>query len=481
VSTTLGAITVSGQATSPNGYSFATGQHHNQHTITGGTGQGVARFTYYLSGSFSGTTFDGVYEYVVNFFGGNATPARGKIDRFGQSGDVPPKVITQDVSFTYGQPFEFDAAINASLSPGQGNGNTGSATLTLRAGGFTVSGAPNYTGNSSTGATRGAMFAPSAPYDGFTVQNNIGFGSITTLLDGNASTQRNVSLSFVAPQPNFPAVSDIVDVQGTTTDPVVIQITYDPLKAAELFGGETALRLAWLNSAAGQWVLATLGNAGGGPQFFNRAYNPATDFQLGNYGLDTANNVVWAVVNHNSEFAVTVVPDPFGLIGAVSRKMHNGTGPFDIALPLTGNVGVESRRPNATGDHQLVLTFSAPVTSIGSVAVTSGTGSVSSRTIDGATATVNLTGVTDEQIITVALTNVSNGSVTRNVSVPMGVLAADGNGDGNVNAGDAIGTRNRSGQSTDGMNFRYETNTDGTINGGDALFVRSRSGKTINP
>jgi hypothetical protein len=41
---------------------------------------------------------------------------------------------------------------------------------------------------------------------------------------------------------------------------------------------------------------------------------------LGTWGIDTTDNTVWAVVNHNSEFAVeVVVPEPgtFGLILAV--------------------------------------------------------------------------------------------------------------------------------------------------------------------
>ena len=478
VDATLGALSISEQV-GRNGYASGNAVHHNQYTITGGTGQGVALITYYLTGDFSGST-SRVHSYSVGY-GDGGPVVQGEINVSGRTGQVPPQTLTQQVNFTFGQPFEVQRSLYAALDTADVAGQSGNATLLLRAGGYTVTGSSNYTGTTSTGTTRGALFAPSAPYAGFTVQNNVGFGSITTLLDGSASTQRNVSIGYVAPIANFPAVSDIVDIQGTNTDPVVIQMKYDPLKAAELFGGETALRLAWLNSAAGQWVLATLGNAGGGPQFFNRAYNPATDFQLGNYGVDTANDVVWAVVNHNSEFAVTVVPDPFGLTAAVSRKMHNGSGPYDVALPLTGNVGVESRRANASGDHQLVLTFNAPVTSIGSVAVTSGTGSVSSTTVDGVTATVNLTGVADEQRITITLTNVSNGSVTQNVSVPMGVLAGDGTGDGTVNAGDAVGTRNRSGQVTDSTNYRYDVNTDATINAGDALFVRSRSGKTVNP
>ena len=66
---------------------------------------------------------------------------------------------------------------------------------------------------------------------------------------------------------------------------------------------------------------------------FPPGYNPATDFQLGNFGLDTVNNVVWAVVNHCGVFGVTVVADPLALTAAVSRKTHGGAGAFDINLP----------------------------------------------------------------------------------------------------------------------------------------------------
>ncbi|MBA2527488.1 MAG: hypothetical protein H0V18_17165 [Pyrinomonadaceae bacterium] len=52
-------------------------------------------------------------------------------------------------------------------------------------------------------------------------------------------------------------------------------------------------------------------------------------------------------------------------------------------------------------------------------------------------------------------------------------------GDSAVNAGDAIITRNRSGQMTDTNNFRSDYNLDGFINAGDATIVRSRSRQSI--
>ena len=39
---------------------------------------------------------------------------------------------------------------------------------------------------------------------------------------------------------------------------------------------------------------------------------PAGDMTLGDWGVNTANNTVWAIVDHNSQFAI--VPEPGTLI-----------------------------------------------------------------------------------------------------------------------------------------------------------------------
>ena len=52
----------------------------------------------------------------------------------------------------------------------------------------------------------------------------------------------------------------------------------------------------------------------------------------------------------------------------------------------------------------------------------------------------------------------------------------DTTGDKFVNSGDALQTRNRSGQATDAINFRSDVNVDGFVNSGDSFIVRSRSG-----
>ncbi len=101
--------------------------------------------------------------------------------------------------------------------------------------------------------------------------------------------------------------SDAVDVSGTGSDVVVVQLSYDPILAQSLFDDEGKLRLVSLDEQTGAWVNAVIKNLGGMPQFFPRAYNAATDLHLGYFGLDKANHVVWAVINHNSKFGVSSI------------------------------------------------------------------------------------------------------------------------------------------------------------------------------
>ena len=155
-------------------------------------------------------------------------------------------------------------------------------------------------------------------------------------------------------------------------------------------------------------------------------------------------------------------------ISAVSRKVHGGVGPFDISLPQGGPVGIECRTGGAMNDYQVVVTFASPVTASGA-SVTSGTGSISSATGSGTNIlTVNLTGVTNAQYITVGLNCVDDGlGASDNVAVSMSVLVGDTSGDGFVNAGDTVQTQSRSGQTASATNFRSDVNMDGIINGGD--------------
>lgn len=213
-----------------------------------------------------------------------------------------------------------------------------------------------------------------------------------------------------------------------------------------------------------------------GPIFFSR------------FSVDVPANATVVLVVHEQnpgascaayDVVVKGVYCPLELLSAVSRKRHFSAGDFNIRLPLTGEPGVECR---GRGDHSVVFTFDGerPITA-GSASVTEGVGTAGSPTFAGGTMTVPLSGVADMQKITVSLSGIANdrGQTLPDFAVSMNLLLGDTNGDKAVNAGDALQTRSRAGQTLNGHNFRSDVNLTGSINSGDATVVRARSGNFI--
>ena len=192
---------------------------------------------------------------------------------------------------------------------------------------------------------------------------------------------------------------------------------------------------------------------------------------------NTGSNVAYCATFNSEEdiYFVRVAPVAPTAQSAVSRKTHGAAGDFDVPLPLTGNVGVECRSGPA---HQMIINFAVPVT-VGSASVTSGSGSVGSFSVSGAVVTVNLTGVTNAQRITVTLGNVNDGTNVGDVPVSMGVLAGDVNGNAATNAADVSLTKSQAGQAVTGSNFREDVNFNGAINAADVALVKGASGTVL--
>ena len=171
---------------------------------------------------------------------------------------------------------------------------------------------------------------------------------------------------------------------------------------------------------------------------------------------------------------VRVVP-----VGAVSRKMHGALGPFDVNLPLTGDVGVEPRQGSGANfnNHQVVVNFGTPVT-FASAAVTSGSAAVDSTSISGNEVIINLRDVANAQRLQITLVNVNNGSNTSDVVIPMGVLAGDVNGNGSVTTSDISQVKAQAG-TTGPSNFRSDVVANGTVNATDISIVKARAGTAL--
>ena len=189
-----------------------------------------------------------------------------------------------------------------------------------------------------------------------------------------------------------------------------------------------------------------------------------------------ANVAYCATFNQEQDvYSIRVAPIAPTAQSALSRKFHTGVGNFDIPLPLSGPLGIECRTgPN----HQVLVNFAAPVT-VGSATVTTGTGSASGFSVNGSQVTVDLTGVSNAQVLTLTLGSVNDGIHLGNVTVSLGVLAGDVNGNGSANASDVSQTKSVVGENATGTNFRADVNLSGTISASDVAFVKANAGPSL--
>ncbi|PYK71706.1 MAG: hypothetical protein DME42_10290 [Verrucomicrobia bacterium] len=99
--------------------------------------------------------------------------------------------------------------------------------------------------------------------------------------------------------------------------------------------------------------------------------------------------------------------------------------------------------------------------------------------VNGTRVTLNLTAVTNQQVLTVNLTGVSDGLVSSDLAIPIGILAGDTNVDHLVNAKDVNRTKTASGRVVSRTNFTIDVNLDGQINVDDTNFVKSFLGTSL--
>jgi hypothetical protein len=120
-------------------------------------------------------------------------------------------------------------------------------------------------------------------------------------------------------------VSDIVNVGGMAlsgssgqTAPFVLQMDYDPGFLPGTSAANDPLYLAWLDPATDDWVNAIDGDFGTNLGTYHLGAWQPGDLTLGDWGVNVANHTVWAVVNHNSEFAVVPEPSTLTLLGVAT-------------------------------------------------------------------------------------------------------------------------------------------------------------------
>jgi hypothetical protein len=226
--------------------------------------------------------------------------------------------------------------VDDSVLPGAGSNNNGGVTVTLVGNvGNATADASNSTSNFGTALT--AIVPSGGSYANLesTVRSTTGsggnraVGTTATLLAGtniNAASQ-SVSMQWRTRTTGAEAsfASDVLDVSGLSLDglatgqtaPFVLQMSYD----ASRFGADEAMLaidgridLLSLDLTSGLWRNAIDDNFGINEGEFHDAAWQSGDLTLGDWGVNTANHTVWAVLNHNSQFAVVPEPGTLGML-----------------------------------------------------------------------------------------------------------------------------------------------------------------------
>ena len=186
--------------------------------------------------------------------------------------------------------------------------------------------------------------------------------------------------------------------------------------------------------------------------------------------------VDWHTRVASFKFPQCVSPSSVPILGLVSRKTHSFAGTHDVALPLTGG-GIEDRSGGPNGNHELVVTFSVPVTFSGA---TTSCGSVMGTSTSGNQVTIDLTAVPNASRCSVTLNDVTNGTSTPGAAnLPVNFLVGDTNADSFVDSADIAQTKSQSGQAVTDSNLREDVNVDGLIDSADIAFVKSKSGSAL--
>jgi len=138
--------------------------------------------------------------------------------------------------------------------------------------------------------------------------SDAGGGTTASLPDGQAGEGRLIEQSWRAPGGGeSQLVSDVLALDGLSPNPgdelYVLEMSYNPASGDDVY-------LAWYDTTGGQWVNAVLGNSdgGAGATYVAGAYD--SNLTLSRWGVDSAAHVVWGVFDHNSDFAVSLVPEP---------------------------------------------------------------------------------------------------------------------------------------------------------------------------
>jgi hypothetical protein len=215
-------------------------------------------------------------------------------------------------------------AIMLSATAGSGSMTTFGPTVS----GTLASGSSNWFGSQVTGSPIVSGTNGGAQLGSFaTVSHALGSDRVITMSwrtrtlnesypwePGGNPTQPPMDLANL----DFGLASDVVEMTGFSPgEKFVMQMSYVGTLFNEAVEASLGcIHINWLDPATGLWRNAVYGNTSnerGAVTNYQGSWAAAgSPTTLGSWGVDTVNDVVWSVLDHNSEFAV--VPEPSSML-----------------------------------------------------------------------------------------------------------------------------------------------------------------------
>ena len=174
-----------------------------------------------------------------------------------------------------------------------------------------------------------------------------------------------------------------------------------------------------------------------------------------------------------------ITVSPLAVVGVASRKVHGAAGTFD--LPLSTVVTDPTTEPRQGSTATIVMTFGEAILGA-SPAITEGAAIAGALSFSGNDVIVPITGVTDQQYVTVSLTNVASAlNAGASASVRIGFLAGDVNQSRVVSLADLGLVNAQLSQVVTAANFLKDVNVNGTLTLADKGITNANLTRALPP
>ena len=121
------------------------------------------------------------------------------------------------------------------------------------------------------------------------------------------------------------------------------------------------------------------------------------------------------------------------------------------------------------------MTFPSSITA-NNPRIINGSGNIESFSVSGSQVVLNLTNVSNGQLLRLAITAAESGAAASELTIPFAVLLGDTSGNNVVNASDVAQTKANAGAPLSTANFRSDVTANGSINSSDVGLVKAASG-----